>query len=269
MNKFYKAIVLLLIVIITISSIYIFKEILKQNTENNVYKNFQDDITENIIEDLKDNTEENNLSNFVEKENKKEINQMVSLENLHKKNSDLVGWIKIDGTNINYPVMQSNLENGNYYLHRNFYKKYSTLGTPFIQSNCDINNSSNLIIYGHHIKSGLVFADLVKYKNYNFYKNHRYIKFYTLSEDKKETIENTYEIVIAFKTVVYSDKGFKYYNYTNFSDVRELNDFIGNCRKLEFYNTGIDINYGDKLITLSTCEYSQKNGRIVVVSKKI
>ena len=188
MNKFYKAIVLLLIVIITISSIYILKKILKQNTENNVYKNLQDDITENIIEDLKDNTEENNLSNFVEKENKKEINQMVSLENLHKKNSDLVGWIKIDGTNINYPIMQSNLENGNYYLHRNFYKKYSTLGTPFIQSNCDINNSSNLIIYGHHIKSGLVFADLVKYKNYNFYKNHRYIKFYTLLFDIKINI---------------------------------------------------------------------------------
>ena len=84
-----------------------------------------------------------------------------------------------------------------------------------------------------------------------------------------KTIEKTYEVAIAFKTVVYSDKGFKYYNYTNFSDVQELNDFIENCRKLEFYNTGIDINYGDKLITLSTCEYSQKNGRIVVVAKQI
>ena len=86
---------------------------------------------------------------------------------------------------------------------------------------------------------------------------------------KADTIEKTYEVAIAFKTVVYSDKGFKYYNYTNFSDVQELNDFIENCRKLEFYNTGIDINYGDKLITLSTCEYSQKNGRIVVVAKQI
>lgn len=269
MNKFYKATAWLLIVIIAISSIYIFKEMLKQNTENNVYKNLQDDITENIIEDLKDNTEENNLSKSVEKENEKEINQKVSLENLNEKNNDLVGWIKIDGTNINYPVMQSNLENGNYYLHRNFYKKYSSLGTPFMQSNCNINNSSNLVIYGHHIKSGLMFADLVKYKNYNFYKKHKYIKFYTLSRDKNRTIENTYEIVYCFKTIAYSDSGFKYYNYTNFQNEDEHNEFVEKRRTMQFYDTGINTNYTDKFITLSTCEYSQKNGRMVVIAKKI
>ena len=269
MNKFYKATAWLLIVIIAISSLYIFKELLKQNKENNVYENLQNDITENIVENLEDDNKENNLSNNVEKKNKKEINQMVSLENLYKKNNDLVAWIKVDGTNINYPVMQSNLEYGNYYLHRNFYKKYSTLGTPFMQSNCNMNNSINLIIYGHHIKSGLMFADLVKYKNYNFYKNHKYIKLYTLSEDKNKTIENTYEIVYCFKTIAYSEQGFKYYNYTNFQNKDEYNEFVEKCRTMQFYDTGINTNYTDNFLTLSTCEYSQKNGRMVVVAKKI
>ena len=112
-----------------------------------------------------------------------------------------------------------------------------------------------------------MFSELVNYKNYNYYKNHKYIKFYTLKDG--QTIENTYEIVIAFKTIVYSDNDFKYYNYTNFYSEQELNSFVDSCRDLEFYNTGTKINYGDNLITLSTCEYSQKNGRMVIVAKKI
>lgn len=111
--------------------------------------------------------------------------------------------------------------------------------------------------------------DLVKYKNYNFYKNHKYIKFYTLSENKEKSIENTYEIVFAFKTIAYSDNGFKYYEYTNFKEKSTYNEFVENCRKLQLYDTGVNSSNEDKYITLSTCEYSQKNGRIVVVGKKI
>ena len=84
-----------------------------------------------------------------------------------------------------------------------------------------------------------------------------------------QTIKNTYEIAITFKTIAYSDNGFKYYNYTNFYDEDEFNSFVSECRNLEFYNTSIDLKYTDKLITLSTCEYSQKNGRMVIVAKKI
>ena len=102
---------------------------------------------------------------------------------------------------------------------------------------------------------------------YSYYKNHKYIYFYTLKDG--QTIKNTYEIAIAFKTIAYSDNGFKYYNYTNFYDEDEFNSFVGKCRDLEFYNTSIDLKYKDKLITLSTCEYSQKNGRMVIVAKKI
>ena len=242
MNKKYIIILLLLIVILAISSFFIIKEFAENKKETDIY----DELQEIVIEENPDlNT--TNVDTEIEKSEGESSNKY-NLENIAKINSDVVGWIKIENTNIDYPVMQ----NGDYYLHRNIYKNYSSHGTPYLAEYCNIQYSDNLIIYGHHMNDNSMFAQLDNYKKHSFYEDHKYIKFYSYYNGK--TIEKTYEVAIAFKTVVYSDKGFKYYNYTNFSDVQELNDFIENCRKLEFYNTGIDINYGDKLITLSTCE---------------
>ena len=257
MNKKYIIILLLLIVILAISSFFIIKEFAENKKETDIY----DELQEIVLEENTD-IDTTNVDTEIEK-SKGESSNKYNLENIAKINSDVVGWIKIENTNIDYPVMQ----NGDYYLHRNIYKNYSSHGTPYLAEYCNIQYSDNLIIYGHHMNDNSMFAQLDDYKKHSFYENHKYIKFYSYYNGI--TIEKTYEVAIAFKTVVYSDKGFKYYNYTNFSDVQELNDFIENCRKLEFYNTGIDINYGDKLITLSTCEYSQKDGRIVVVAKQI
>ena len=257
MNKKYIIILLLLIVILAISSFFIIKEFAENKKETDIY----DELQEIVLEENTD-IDTTNVDTEIEKSEGESSNKY-NLENIAKINSDVVGWIKIENTNIDYPVMQ----NGDYYLHRNIYKNYSSHGTPYLAEYCNIQYSDNLIIYGHHMNDNSMFAQLDNYKKHSFYENHKYIKFYSYYNGK--TIEKTYEVAIAFKTVVYSDKGFKYYNYTNFSDVQELNDFIENCRKLEFYNTGIDINYGDKLITLSTCEYSQKDGRIVVVAKQI
>lgn len=257
MNKKFKIILLLLIVILAISSFFIIKEFVENKKETEIYEDLQEIV-------IKENPDLNTTTEDIKKEkSKEESSNKYNLENIAKINSDVIGWIKIENSNINYPVMQ----NGDYYLHRNIYKNYSSHGTPYLAEYCNVQYSDNLIIYGHHMNDNSMFAQLDNYKKQSFYENHKYIKFYSYYNGK--TIEKTYEVAIAFKTVVYSDKGFKYYNYTNFSDVQELNDFIENCRKLEFYNTGIDINYGDKLITLSTCEYSQKNGRIVVVAKQI
>ena len=257
MNKKFKIILLLLIVILAVSSFFIIKEFVENKKETEIYE----DLQEIVIEE---NPDLNTTTEDIKKEkSEEESSNKYNLENIAKINSDVIGWIKIENSNINYPVMQ----NGDYYLHRNIYKNYSSHGTPYLAEYCNVQYSDNLIIYGHHMNDNSMFAQLDNYKKHSFYENHKYIKFYSYYNGK--TIEKTYEVAIAFKTVVYSDKGFKYYNYTNFSDVQELNDFIEKCRKLEFYNTGIDINYGDKLITLSTCEYSQKNGRIVVVAKQI
>ena len=257
MNKKYIIILSLLIVILAISSFFIIKEFAENKKEIDIY----DDLQEIVIEENTD-IDTTNVDTEIEKSEGESSNKY-NLENIAKINSDVIGWIKIDETNIDYPVMQ----NGDFYLHRNIYKEYSSHGTPYLAEYCNIQYSDNLIIYGHHMNDNSMFAQLDDYKKNSFYNKHKFIKFYSYYNG--QTIEKNYEIALVFKTVVYSDKGFKYFNYTNFNDIQELNEFVDNCKKLQCYDTGVDINYGDKLITLSTCEYSQKNGRMVIVAKQI
>ena len=254
----YIIVIMLLITTIAISSYFILKQVLQEQKQDKDFEQLEEIINIPNEEDTTDNnhTEEKNNNNTSK-------STKIDLQKLKNINSDIVGWIKIDGTNINYPVMQ----NGDYYLRRNFYKQYSTYGTPFIASYCELNKSDNSIVYGHHMNNHKMFADLEYYKNKSFYNNHKCIKLYTL-EDKK-TIENTYEVIFAFKTVAYSNKGFNYSSFYNANTRLEYCDFISKCKELELYNTNNSAVYGDKLLTLSTCEYSQKNGRMVVVAKKI
>lgn len=188
-------------------------------------------------------------------------NDFAGYAELYAQNQDMVGWIQIEGTAINYPVMQTK-ENPTFYLHRNFYKEYSAYGVPFIQSNCVIGESDNLILYGHHMNNGSMFAALDQYKSRTFYEGHKQIRFNTLSE------ADTYEIVAAFKTTAMGN-GFQYYQFVQASSKAEYDEYIRICKELAFYDTGVNANYGDKLITLSTCEYSLRNGRMVVVAKRI
>ncbi len=191
----------------------------------------------------------------------KQKEESINLQQLYELNNDFMGWIKIENTNINYPVMQTENSRKDYYLRKNFYKEYSQLGTPYIAEYCNIQTSDNVIIYGHHIKKNQMFGELEKYKKKEFYKSHKIISFNTINE------KANYEIVAVFKTVAYT--GFEYYKFVNSSSKQEFDTFIQKCKELSFYETKSTAEYGDKLITLSTCEYSNKNGRLVVVAKKI
>lgn len=181
---------------------------------------------------------------------------------LFLQNPDMAGWIKIEGTNINYPVMQTPNE-PNYYLKHNFEKEYSDLGTPYIQENCTIAESDNLVIYGHHIKGQKMFGALENYKDKGFYEEHKIIQFDTLTQ------HGEYEIVAVFKTVAYSSEGFRYYDFVNAENAEAFDEYIAKCKELALYDTGVTAEYGDRLIALSTCEYSAQNGRLVVVAKKV
>ena len=185
-----------------------------------------------------------------------------SYKELFLQNGDMVGWISIPDTLINYPVMQTK-DNPNYYLKRNFNKEYSDLGVPYVQENCDLAASDNIIIYGHHIKGGKMFGSLDKYVFKNFYEKHKIIQFNTLSE------QSQYEIIAVFKTVAYSVSGFRYYDFVNAEDEADFNAYVGKCKSLALYDTGISAEYGDRLLTLSTCKRFVENGRLVVVAKKI
>ena len=210
-----------------------------------------------------DSAQLNQLSTIAEsiKVNGDEIDEDKYKE-LYEQNNDFVGWIRIDGTPIDYPVMQSK-DNPEFYLKHNFDKEYSRFGVPFVQKNCDIDTDDNIIIYGHNMKNKTMFNALTQYSDREFYDNHKLIRFDTLNDS------NLYEVIAVFKTRTYSENGFRYYDFIKANTEEEFNAYIEKCKALSFYETGLTAEYGDKLLTLSTCEYTQNNGRLVVIAKKI
>ena len=184
-------------------------------------------------------------------------------QTLFRMNNDMYGWISIDGTNINYPVMYTP-DRKDYYLKKNFEKEYSAYGVPYIAEHCDpYEPSDNIIIYGHHMKNGSMFSDLIKYESEEFYHSQKTLNFDSMTEMAK------YEIIAVFKTTVYDDTGFKYYLFTDAETKEEFDSYIDKCKVLSLYEIEASAEYGDQLLTLSTCEYSRTNGRMVVVAKKV
>lgn len=182
---------------------------------------------------------------------------------LYLQNDDMVGWIEIEGTKLNYPVLQTPDEK-DFYLHRNFNKETSNHGAIYVQENCDVwTPSDNVVIYGHNMKDGSMFATLLKYKKQEYWQEHRFIYFNTLLE------RHTYKIVAVFKTTATIGKGFDYHLFVEAENEEEFDAYVDKIKKLSYYDTGVDAEYGDKLITLSTCEYTLTNGRLVVVAKQV
>ena len=182
--------------------------------------------------------------------------------NLFKLNQDLVGWIKIDGTQIDYPVMQTR-EWVNYYLTRDFYGETAKHGAIYVNEMADIKMpSDNVTIYGHRMKDGSMFAGLHDYKSKSFYNEHPIVQFDTIYE------KHTYQIFAVFVTTASVQDGFAYHNFVDGTE-EEFDAFVAKCKELSLYNTGVDVSYGDKLITLSTCEHAIEDGRLAVVAKRI
>lgn len=186
---------------------------------------------------------------------------LAEYRSVYEANSDFVGWITIEDTKIDYPVMQSP-EEPDYYLKRNFEKQYSAYGVPYLQSDCDLLNSDNLIIYGHSMQNGSMFTNLKKYRDVNFYNEHKFIRF------NSKYSHGTYEIVAAFATTV-NDGGFLFNYFVNAESEADFDAYIAACKELTPYEIETTAQYGDKLITLATCEYTHNNGRMVIVAKQI
>lgn len=181
-------------------------------------------------------------------------------KDLYNTNNDMVGWIKIEGTHINYPVVQSAMGNESYYLYRNFDKKENIRGCIFAKEACDIfEPSTNITLFGHNMQDGSMFASVGNYRDRKYWEEHDTIVFDTIYE------HHVYKIFAAFRTSAFDNQGFEYQNFID-GDESEFNAFIDTCKSLSYYDTGITPTYGDKLICLSTCEYSIQNGRICVAA---
>lgn len=176
---------------------------------------------------------------------------------LKKRNSDVIGYLEIPDTTISYPVMQTK-DNPDYYLNHDIDKKYSFYGTPYLSAYCDLEKADNLIIYGHNINGGRMFGALTQYRDERFYQKHKEIYFTTKNKAK-------YEI---FAVISVNKNTFPYWRFVMAQDEAEYNDFINKVKQYSIYDTCITPKYGDKLLTLSTCDNSRGNDyRFVVMGK--
>ncbi len=205
------------------------------------------------------------VENIILPLNKDEVDpKLVEIQKLYEENNDLIGWLKIEDTKIDYPVMFTRGED--YYLRRDFYKKKSTAGSLFIDKYQDMSPKDiNILIHGHNMNNGTMFHDLLNYKKKAYYEAHKNIIYYTL-EEKQE-----YEIIAVFLSKVYnvSDTDFKYYKFYGKQEEDSYKNYIENIKKLSLYDIKTTAIYPEELITLSTCEYSEKDGRLVVVAKRV
>ena len=197
-------------------------------------------------------------------ENAETLSVLPEYETLYNKNKKLIGWIKIDDTIIDYPVMQT--VNNEYYLNHNFNQEEDKNGCIFMDYQCDaVNGCDNIILYGHHMQSGKMFGTLNKYSSEAYYEEHPKIQFDTIYN------KGEYEVMYVFRSKVYSEEEvtFKYYQFINAGSAKEFDSYMNEMAALSLYDTGVTANYGDKLLTLSTCDYQENEGRFVVVAKRV
>ncbi len=183
---------------------------------------------------------------------------------VYEANPDTVGWLRIEGSSIDNVVMQTP-EEPDKYLHLDFYGKQSNRGTLYMNGSCSIDTDDNLLIYGHRMKSGAMFGELDRYQKEDYWQSHKYIQFDTLYE------EGTYEVVGAFfARILRSDaEGFRYYQYLGPHTEAQFNEYRDFIAANRCYDTGIDIAYGDRLLTLSTCTKDSGTNRFVVVARRL
>jgi sortase B len=191
------------------------------------------------------------------------VSMLPEFESLYRQNSHLVGWLTVPGTKIDYPVMQTP-EEPDYYLHRNFDRQDSKRGCLYVWPQSDVSTpSDNVTVFGHHMGDGSMFGQLDKYRDPQFRRENPYIYFDCLQQKR------TYEVMAVFITTATTGKGFAYHNFTDAASETDFDAFVQECQSLSLYDTGITAGYGDKLVCLSTCEYSRTNGRLVVVAKQV
>lgn len=233
------------------------------------YYNYQASHTEQEFSQLAELKDKDIVVNpdrfFTRPEEEAAPNILNDYKALYNKNKSLIGWLKIDDTNIDYPVMQS--KNEEYYLEHDFDQNYDKNGTLFISADAKIwPRSQNIIVFGHNMKSGKMFGSLSQYKNSNYYEKHKQIQFDTLYE------KGTYEVMYVFLSRVYDEAEvtFKYYQFIDAISEEEFNSHMEDMKNMSLYDTGVTAAFGDQLLTLSTCDHDTADAeRFVVVAKRI
>lgn len=185
---------------------------------------------------------------------------------LYRENPDFIGWITIADTKVDYPVMQ-NMEENEYYIHRNFQQEWDDSGLPFLDFRCSFTEpTDNMLIYGHNMKAGTMFSGIISYNSQEFYDTHKTFTFNTIDGDGE------YEVIAAFYSQIYPESdtvSFKYYQFFDAASEEEFNAYVEQVKTMTPYEINATASYGDSLITLSTCAYHTEDGRFAVVARKV
>lgn len=204
---------------------------------------------------------------------------------LYAQNSDLVGWISVPDTRIDYPVMQTPYDppgDPEFYLHRDFKKEYSASGTPFLDVNSivfprqtedgiPLDVTWNWLIYGHHMKFGTMFHDLMEFEDQEFWENHRTFTFDVYVPQTGVTDSGEYEIFAVSRSEIQAEDSdaFAYYEYTGYSDEEMFLEYVAGVKAESCYDTGITPQYGEQIVTLSTCAYHAEEGRFYIAGRRV
>lgn len=180
---------------------------------------------------------------------------------------DIKGWLQVEGTAIDYPILQREGED-EYYLYRDFRGEEDKRGSLILDEDSSVDEgefTTNLLIHGHNMKDGSMFGALDAYCSEDYYKEHTHMTLYT-----RDGVHE-YEVISVFKSQVFyvTDKVFKYYNFFQADTEEEFEYFYDNIKELSLYDTGVEAEYGDRFLTLSTCAYHVEDGRFVVVAKEL
>lgn len=264
-SKVTKILLVVCFILFIGSLFYIVYNQYKMKKEGKQLEELQQSIIENPENvDIVEGTQKESLETETQEEEEQQI--LPQYEDLYQENQDLFGWIKIDDTPIDYPVMQT-FDDPTFYIHRDWDKNESQTGLPLIDARCTL-KSENIIIYSHNMKNGTMFGSLKRYNEKSFYDEHQIIKFDTIYEEAEYQV-----IAVLLAQVFYDEKPkegeFVYYDYIELDSKEQFAKYINQVKDRSLYDTGVNAEYGDSLITLCTCNYHVKDGRLLVVAKKI
>jgi sortase B len=187
----------------------------------------------------------------------------LKMEYLTKKNSDMKGWLRIQGTVIDYPIMFKEDDN-DYYLEHDFFKNADRNGLLVLDKRCNSDlNDNHLLIHGHNMKSGAIFGTLKYFKDEQYMRKHQAFELDTATEQR------FYEVIAVLDTSANGENGFKYSDYINLDDKETFDTYVANLKARSLHKIAATATYGDELLTLSTCDYTMKNGRLLVVAKRV
>ena len=239
-NRIYIALICAFSILLAISSGFLIKHYIDSEKQSELYGN--------LIETIeKTDTEKDTMTYSQDK------SFLSDYQDLYLQNNDMVGWIKIEDTKINYPVMQSK-DNPNFYLKHGFDKAYTDYGCPYIQENCDVDiPSDNLIIYGHNMKNNTMFGSLPKYSKQEYYEEHSVLYLLTPKQN--------YKVKLIAGYVTPSDS--KVYEFEKTKE--ERSGLLKTALDNSLFTSGTTVSDEDRLLTLSTCSYEYDNARFVLM----